>query len=339
MKKRTATLLVSCFLLLSLLLFGYYNVTRPRILVLHSYDTEFIWTQGLDKTFRQGIKELHRPILTRWHYMNLRGAPGAQFTETAAASARRAIKDFEPHILVVFDDLAAELTTPELLNNPDIQIVYAGIDEPLAHHGFDDASNATGMLERIPVAALRDTVSHLGKGKALRVACIGDARALAAAEVTQLTEFDWSPHTLLPCEQVDNFEDWQRSVKRLETQADILFISGYRGLHRSADDTQVVPPAEVAQWTDANSPLLSLAAKSTFVSDGGAMAITPSPHEHGQAAAQLAGKLLHGVPATSLPVSTGEAFVVSVNRERLHRRGYELPPVYEAAARAVGNLQ
>lgn len=338
MRKRTATLLVSCFLLLALLLFGYYNITRPRILVLHSYDAEFSWTRGLDQAFRQGLKALRRPILARWHYMNLRGAPGAQFIETAAASARRAIKDFEPHILVVFDDLAAELVTPELLNRPDIHIVYAGIDEPLEHHGFDTASNTTGILERIPVAALQDAVTHLGKGRPLTVACIGDARALADAEVAQMVEIDWSPHTLLPCAQVDNFPDWQVAVKQLETRADLLFVSGYRGLHRDADSTEVVPPAEVATWTDTHSSLLSIAAKITFVPDGGAMAITPSPHEHGQAAARLAGQLLSGTPAASIPVTVGDAFVVSVNRERLVRRKFELPPVYEAAARAVGNL-
>lgn len=339
MKKSTATLLVSCFLLLSMLLFGYYNVTRPRILVLHSYDSEFVWTKGLDKTLRQGMKALHRPILSRWHYMNLRGAPGAQFTETAAASARRAIKDFEPHILVVFDDIAAELVTPELLNQPNIQIVFAGMDESLEHHGFDKADNTAGMLERIPVSALSDAVSHLGKGKPMTVACLGDARALSYAEARQLMEFDWSPNKLLPCELVATFSDWQAAVKRLEQQADMLFVSGYRGLQRSAENSEVVHPAEVATWTDTNSSMLTLAAKNTFVIDGGALAITPSPHEHGQAAAQLVGQLLDGVAPASIPVATGEAFIVSVNRDRLKRRGYEMPPVYEAAARAVGNLQ
>lgn len=340
MKKSTATLLVSCFLLLSLLLFGYYNVTRPRVLVLHSYDTELAWTQGVDTALRQGLKALRRPVLTRWHYMNLRGAPSEQYIDTAAASARRAIRDFQPDILVVFDDQAAELTTPELLNRPDVKIVFGGIDDTLAHHGFDKARNTTGILERIPVAALRDAVRHLGKGKPLTIACLGDARILATEEAAQLAAADWSPNTLLPCEQMNDFEEWQTAVKRLEKQADVLFISGYRGLRRGADDdTDIASPAEIAAWTDENSSMLTLATKSTFVPDGGALAITPSPQEHGEVAAQLVGKLLDGVPPASIPVAVGKGFAVSVNRERLQRRGFEIPPVYEAVARALGKLQ
>lgn len=339
MKKSTVALIVGCFLLLALLLFGYYNVTRPRVLVLYSYGNELPWTQGLDKAVRDGLKALHRPILLRRHYMNLRDATSGQYTETAAASARRAIQDFQPHVLVVFDDQAAELTTPELLNDPGVKIVFASIDNTLAHHGFDKANNATGMLERLPAAALRDAVRHLGKRKPLRVACIGHERMLETDEAADLAAVDWAPDTLLPCEPIGSFEDWKAAVKRLESQADVLLVTGYRGLPRSADDDDIAPPAEVAAWTDDNSRMLTLAAKSTFVSDGGALAIAPSPNEHGHAAAQLVGRLLDGAAPRNIPVSTGKAFVVSINRERLKKRGFEMPPVYEAAARAGGSLQ
>lgn len=339
MRKSTAATLVSLFLFLVLVLVAYYNVTRPRVTVLHSYDPEFSWVKGLDASFRKQLKASSRSVLSRWHYMNLRGAPGAQFEETAAASARRAVEDFEPHVLVVFDDIAAELVTPALLNRPNMQIVFAGIDETLAHHGFDKATNVVGILEKIPVAALRDAVTHLGQGRALKVGCMGDARQVAIAEAAQLMAFDWAPHKLLPCTQVDNFPAWQAEVVRLGEQADILFVAGYRGLHRVAGSSEVVPPAEVASWTEANSKALTLAAKITFIPDGGAMAITPSPQEHGQVAASLLTQLLEGKKPEELPVTVGEAFVVSVNRARLNRLGYQLPPVYEAAARAAGTLQ
>lgn len=338
MKKSTAALLVSIFLFLALVLVGYYNITRPRVLILHSYDPEFSWVMGLDTSFRKTLKELQRPILSRWHYMSLRGAPSKVLEETAAASARRAVENFEPQVLVVFDDIAAELVTPALLNRPDLKIVFAGIDETLAYHGFDKANNVTGMLERIPVAALRDAVSHLGRGRALTVACLGDARQLAEAEAKELAAFDWKPHRLLPCEQVDNFPAWQEAVERLGQQADILFVAGYRGLHRQPGNTEVVPPAEVGQWTDAHSKAVPMASKISFVPDGGAIAITPSPQEHGQVAARLTAAILKGQPPSSLPVTTGQAFVVSVDKERLQRRGYQLPPVYEAAARAAGTF-
>jgi hypothetical protein len=270
--------------------------------------------------------------------MNLRGAPGKQFEETAAASAKRAIDTFQPDVLVVFDDIAARLVTPELLNRPDIKIVFAGIDETLEYHGFDKANNVAGVLERIPVSALRDAATHLGGGRALTVACIGDAREVAVAEAAEVASFDWKPHKLLPCEQVDNFPAWKKAVERLGQTADVLFVSGYRGLSRQGGAGPTVPPAEVGQWTEENSKALPMAAKVTFVPDGGAIAITPSPQEHGALAAGLTGRLLAGENAQTIPVMLGKDFVVSVKLERLQRRGYSLPPVYEAAARAGGTL-
>jgi hypothetical protein len=338
MKKRFAAILVSTFLLSALILVGYQSITRPRVLVLHSYDAKFIWVQGLDASIRKSLKGLQRPLLTHVHYMNLRGAPGRQFEETAAASAKRAIASFQPDVLVVFDDISARLVTPELLNRPDIKIVFAGIDETLEYHGFDKANNVAGVLERIPVSALKDAVTHLGKGRALTVACIGDARDVAVAEAAEIAAFDWKPHKLLSCEQVKSFPEWKSAIDRFNRVADVVFVSGYRGLSREVGSGSTVPPAEVGKWTEENSKALPMASKVTFVADGGAIAITPSPQEHGTLAARLTGRLLNGERADSIPVIMGKDFVVSVSTERLQRRGYDLPPVYEAAARAAGAL-
>lgn len=336
MKKSIAALLVSLFLLLSLLLVVYFNVTSPRVLVLHSYEADFGWVQALDRSFRREMKRYPRTVLTRWHYMGLGGAPSALHMETAAASAHRAVEAFEPDVVVVFDDIAARLATPSLLNRPGVQVVFAGIDAESAVYGFETARNTTGMLERLPVAALHEALTQLGRGRALTMACLGDARDLAQLEAQQLAAYDWSPHRFLPCEQTDNYPDWQGRVAELGRRADVLFLTGYRGLHRVAGGSKVVPGAEVVAWTEAHSRALPLASKNGFVPDGGSLAISSSPQEHGQAAARLTTLMLQGRVPADLPVMHGRAFVVSMHAERLARRGYRLPTVYEAAARAAG---
>ena len=338
MKKSVAALLVSIFLLLLLLLVVAFNVTSPRVLVIHSYDEEFGWTQALERSYRRELKNYPRAVLTRWHYMRLGGAPSEQHMETAAASALRAVEAFEPDVLVVFDDMAAKLVTPALLNRPGLRIVFAGINADAASYGFDTANNTTGILERIPVAALQDALTQLGRGRPLTMACLGDARAQALLEVPQLVAHDWSPHTLLPCEQVDNYPGWQQRVAELGQQADVLFITGYQGLHREPGGRKSVPSAEVMAWTESHSKALPLATKNGFVPDGGSLAIASSAQEQGQAAARLTAALLQGRSPSDLPVLQGQAFVVALQTERLARRGYRLPAVYEAAARAAGTL-
>lgn len=338
MKRSIAALLVSTFLALLLILVLVFNVTSPRVLVIHSYDEDFGWTQALERSYRREIKNYPRTVLTRWHYMRLGGAPSEQHMETAAASALRAVETFEPDVLVVFDDIAAKLVTPAWLNRPGMRIVFAGINADASAYGFDAATNATGILERIPVAALQEALTQLGRGRPLAMACLGDGRAQALLEVPQLVAHDWSPHKLLPCEQVDNYPDWQKRVAEMGQQADVLFITGYQGLHREAGGHRSVPPAEVMAWTETNSKALPLATKNGFVPDGGGLAIASSAQEQGQAAARLTAALLQGRAPTELPILQGHAFVVALHAERLARRGYRLPAVYEAAARAAGTL-
>jgi hypothetical protein len=336
MRKTSKVVLVSVFLALALVLSIYYNTTSPRVLVVHSYDENYAWVKSLNASFLDALKAYPRTVLTRTQYMGLLGAPNAQHKETAAASAMRAVESFEPHVLVVFDDLAAELVTPTLLNRPDLRIVYAGIDAQLPEHYFDTATNATGILERVPLVALHEALNDLGKGNPLTVACLGDARGVSVAEARQVTAYDWAPHRVLPCRQAGELAQWQTDVQDLGASADVLLITGYRGVVRQAGDTTVVPPSELLAWTDAHSKALPMATKNGFVGDGGALAISSSPQEQGQVAGRRTVALLQGKSTAQMPPMEGQAFVVALNAQRLEQRGYRLPKVYEAAARAAG---
>lgn len=336
MKKASKAALITAFLLLSLGLAMYYNRTNPRVLVVHSYDENYNWVKGLNASYQGVLKTYPRSVQTRTQYLGLLGAPNAQHKETAAASAMRAVETFEPQVLVVFDDLAAELVTPTLLNRPGMRIVFAGMDAPLADHGFDRSTNTTGILERVPLVALHESMNDLGRGKALTIGCLGDARGVSIAEARQMAQYNWSPHTFLPCRQAETFAQWQAQVQDVGARADVLLITGYRGVVRAPGETKVVPTSELMAWTEAHSKALPMAAKNGFVADGGALSISSSPQEQGQVAGRLTVALLLGRSIADLPVKEGQAFVVAMHAERLEKRGYRLPKVYEAAARAAG---
>lgn len=336
MKKASKAALISVFLLLSLGSAMYYNRTNPRVLVVHSYDENYAWVKGLNASYQALLKTYPRAVQTRTQYLGLLGAPNAQHKATAAASAMRAVESFEPQVLVVFDDLAADLITPTLLNRPDMRIVFAGIDAPLSEHGFDRSANTTGILERVPLLALHESMNDLGRGKSVTIGCLGDARGVSIAEARQMDQYNWFPHTFLPCQQAETFAQWQQQVQAIDGRADVLLITGYRGVVRAQTDTKVVPAPELMGWTEAHSKALPMAAKNGFVADGGALSISSSPQEQGQAAGRLTVALLQGRSIADLPVKEGQAFVVAMHAERLEKRGFRLPKVYEAAARAAG---
>lgn len=67
------------------------NVNKPRVLVLHSYDTEYSWTRdistGLTRTFS------NKAYTMRWHYMDTKRNPDEAFKQRAGLLARRIIDD------------------------------------------------------------------------------------------------------------------------------------------------------------------------------------------------------------------------------------------------------
>jgi hypothetical protein len=127
-------------------------------------------------------------------------------------------------------------------------------------------------------------------------------------------------------------------VQALGAGHDVLLVSGYRRLRRSATDARLVPAREVVAWTEAHSRVPVISFDGFFIEDGGMLAIGKSPYEHGEVAAALALQvaLKHRAPST-LPVVASSQFIVSMSGSRMQARHFVLPRVYEAAAR-TGNL-
>jgi hypothetical protein len=78
---------------------------------------------------------------------------------------------------------------------PSTRIVYAAIDGQPSSYGYDSAANVSGVLERLPLAAMRETLLTLRNGQPARLAVIGPVDPTGVAQMQQVQAFDWSPHT------------------------------------------------------------------------------------------------------------------------------------------------
>ena len=79
---------------------------------------------------------------------------------------------------------------------PSTRVVYAAIDGQPASYGYDSAANVSGVLERLPLAAIRETLLTLRNGQPARLAVIGPTDPTGFAEIQQVQAFDWGPHRL-----------------------------------------------------------------------------------------------------------------------------------------------
>lgn len=342
-------LMAFLFVVITLVLFGWYNMTKPRILVLHSYDPDYAWTRDVNIGLNREFTDRYRYQLN-WYYMDTKRHPSAAFRKTAGIAARNAIKQFDPDVLIAIDDDAQEFAAKYFVNDSHMKIVFAGINKKAEDYGYDKASNVTGILERLPLSAMSETLSSIERFKNLdhpiRIAYLGDKSGTVAGDAEQIKQFDWSPHHLVGEYFVQNFSEWQAKVNQLQAQADIILVTGYRGLlegdslpNLPTNTTRIplVNPAAVVTWTEKNSAIPLFSGNGFYTEDGGMLAIGTSPYEQGEQAAIYALALaLNHKTARDLPVLTSQQFIVSMNGTLLLEKQIVLPHVYEAAAR-IGN--
>jgi ABC-type uncharacterized transport system substrate-binding protein len=329
--------MMGLFMLVTLVLFGWYNMTKPSILVLHSYDTSYAWVRDVNIGINRVLNNKYQ-YQVRWYYMDTKRHPSPEFRKSAGIAARHAIEQMRPDVVIAMDDDAQKYVSRFFNHHADIKIVYAGVNNKASDYGFDKAKNVTGILERLPLAAMKEALQSASNlralGRPVRLAYLGDMSETVAGDAAQVTGFDWAPHQLVKPRFVSTWADWQRTILELSEQADVILLTGYRRLTRSPTDPSLVPPKEVIAWTETNSKIPVFGGNGFYTEDGGMLAIGTSPYEQGEVAARMAlDIILKGKKPNDIAQTTSEQFIVTMSESKMKVRHFELPKVYEAAAR------
>lgn len=342
MRQRLETWLIALFLTGSISLLVWFNLSKPRILILHSYDQGYSWVKDVNTGIRR-VLDKRGDLTLRWYYLDTKRHPWPEFKENAGRAARRLIDETQPDILIAIDDDAQAYVARHYLDHPHIAIVFAGVNNDPARYGYDTANNVSGILERLPLAALKETLdltaARSGLPAPLRLRFIGDRSETVLGDEHTFRHFNWAPYIVQPARLVDTWPEWQRAVEESAADTDVLIVSNYRRLTRSAKDSTLVPAREVIAWTEAHAKPLFIGTNAFFAEDGGMLAIGTSPYEQGEVAARLAtAQIDPGYPPPQRQrqrlFAVTRQFVVALRGSTLQARHLDLPSVYEASARA-----
>lgn len=338
MKWRLEKALMWLFLLVTLVLIAWYNLTKPSILVLHSYDKDYSWVRDINIGVNRVLKNKYL-YQVRWYYMDTKRHPDERYKTSAGISARDLIEQTRPDVVIAMDDDAQKYVAKYFSNNPKIKIVFGGVNKEAEDYGYEKASNVTGILERLPLTAISETLQsarHLQQLKRpVQIAYLGDSSETVTGDANQIRKFDWAPHQMKEVRQVKTWGEWQSSILELGQQVDVILLTNYRGLQRSATDPSLVPAKEVVAWTEKNSTVPVVGGNGFYTEDGGMMAIGTSPFEQGEVAARKALQIvMKKVDPKALPIVASQEFIVTMSGSRMKQRQFQLPKVYEAAAHA-----
>ncbi len=341
-------LIIALFLILSLVWFGWLNMTRPTILILHSYAPDYSWVKDINIGLNRVLNSKYQ-YQVRWYYMDTKRHPFPDYKKSAGIAARHVIEKMKPDVIIAIDDDAQEYVTKYFVNDPKIRIVFSGVNNNAKDYGFDKANNVTGLLERLPLPAIRDALqvadNFKSLGRPVRLSFIGDYSAPANGDIKQVENFDWGPVQFLGVTKAHTFLEWQEAIKKMGTNSDVIMLTHYRQLTRpvagktvdKTKDKTLVSAKEAVTWTETNSKVPVFSANGFYSEEGGMLAIGTSPYEQGEIPAKMALKIiLDGVPPNKIPIVSSTQFIVTMSEAKMKARGFELPKVYEAAAR-TGN--
>lgn len=334
MKQGIGAILVGTFLVVALLLLSGFNRAKPRILVMHSSDRSSSTVQRLDEGIRDVLGRNRQPMSVRWHYLGIDHLPDEDRREDAAKIGARTVEQFDPDLVIAVDDEAQQYLVGRYGGHTRPKVVFTAIDQDPGAYGYVGASNVSGIVETLPLAAIRDTLLHARQGQPLRLAVIGSPGPTGQGQRRQVQAYDWAPHRVVSIESPPDFAAWKSSIEAMQGQVDALLVLSHEGLQASPLDARPVAPAEVVRWIEANAKPLPLGVSLSYVEMGGGLSVAPSAHVMGEAAAELALVWLKAPAAAPPPVASPSShYSVAMRAAALRARQVALPSIYMEAAR------
>ncbi len=322
------------FMAIALLALGTLAIPAPagpplQVLVVQSYNPEYVWCREIDAGIRDALAQTGAEIETL--YLDAKRRPDPAAIRHAAAEALARIQALAPQVVIAVDDAAqASLTVPFLKDRPSPQVVFCGVNAPLETYGFP-AQNVTGVLERY----------HFREGFALVKKILPQAKtAVFLGEDSESTRFviddlhHDAPYALeiVGAKRCRTFQEWQREVAFYKPLADVFSFGPYNALVDERTG-RTVPPEEIMAWTLAAMAKPTLGFADIAKEHGMLCGILESGFEQGKLAGEMARRILEtGEPAGRLPVRINVEGVVMVNLRTAERLGVRIPfPIIEAA--------
>lgn len=334
MKNGTLATLTGAFLLVALLLLGTFNLSKPRILVLHSSDRTSTTVGKVDQGIRLVLDKNRQPMTVRWHYLGIDKLPDEDHREDAAKGGLRAIEQFNPDVVIAVDDEAQQYVVRRFAGRNRPKVVYTAIDHDPKEYGYVGAANVTGVSEVLPLTTLRDLLQYVKQGEPVRIAVVGDSGPTSKGQLEQVQAFDWGPHRVVGAHTLGDFPAWQGAIQALEGKADVVLVLSHGSLPTGPGAASTVPEADVIRWIETNARPLPLGADIEYVQKGGGLSVAPSAKSMGEVAASHALTWLKARPADPPPLASQDTrYSMAVRMAALRARNISLPSIYVEAAR------
>lgn len=251
-------------------------------------------------------------------YLDTKRHTDNEWKEQIAAKANEKIEEYEPSLVLVFDDNACALVARHYVGE-SLPFVFCGVNADPAEYGLP-ATNITGVLGRPDFEGLAELLRQLVPD-AEKVALIFDASPSAKGFAEGLEGMSM-PVEIAEVYFTDDFDDWQAKVLQIQQEVDAIGLITYHTIRRQGEE-ESMSSDEVLQWTLENSRLPEFAPLDFTIEGGALCGVALSAYEQGKTAAEMAVRILAGERAMDIPFAIPEATRAMVNIARATELGIE----------------
>lgn len=332
-KEKIAVVISGIFLFLFLI--SLFWQRTPRILILHSYNLDYMWTADLDKAIHSVLDG--KPYEMEWRFMDTKNKTSLEHKEKIGKEIQNFINTWQPDVIIAADDDAQEYVAKKYINT-SIKIIFCGVNGEITSYGYDKASNVTGLLERQDYLNVKNILYHLSPSQQKRFFHLSENSTTALGTRKELEIVDWSPVKFVSSVQANTFEDWKKAVIEASEIADLILVSQYNSIKKEVGSNETIPPKEIIRWTLDNSKIPVIGLFQFFVEDGGGFSAGPSEQEHGEFVAKTAIDLLEKkFKIKDISITKNKYFMLSIRNKQgkiTKRRMVELDlsAIYDAYA-------
>lgn len=298
----------------------------PRVLVVHSYNKEFVWTRLVNQGLAEALRGLE--VSFEYAYMDAKRQPAPEALRQAAEKVMARVDSFRPQVVIAVDDAAQQyLVLPHLKNRQDIQVIFCGVNAPPKDYGYPLA-NVSGVREHWHFRDGLKLVKELVPAATTAALLIEDTETGRSTVAELREEESHGGRFALRLKTVAltrSFQQWQEQVRLAQRTVNALVLPLY---HSLVDEStgQVVPAEKVMAWTNSVNRLPTLGLLDYAREHGVLCGVLESGQEQGWLAGGMAREVLtKGIDAGSLPIRVNRRGVVLLNLKTAERLKIMIP--------------
>jgi len=289
-----------------------------RVFMVYSYSPEYNWVvEEMD-----GVKEvfMEQPIVTESFFMDTKRHTGEEWKNMMADSAMKMINEYDPDLIMVFDDNACEYVAKQFIGT-EMPVVFCGMNADPSHYDLP-APNITGIKEKFPIEKMLEFLREIVPGVE-KIAFISD-KSPTSAGIDEYIEILELPVEVVDIKATNDIDEWKSAITAWQDELDAIGIITYHTITDTATGESMIP-SDVMRWVSENSKLPDFSSFDFAVYDGVLCSYYVPGTEQGAGAAKIALKILNGKSPAEIPVSYPSEGVRLVNSIRAEKLGIEIP--------------